>query len=59
MAPEEWPVVFVDEDVETWFDLDISATECIYQVLVGELRLDPFDDLSAAQSTGLRRSPHD
>ncbi len=45
VAPEEWPVVVVDEDVESWYDLDISATECIYQVLVGDVRLEPFDDL--------------
>jgi hypothetical protein len=45
LAPQDWPVVVVDEDVETWYDLDMSATECLYQVLVGELRLKPFDDL--------------
>ncbi|BAL91261.1 hypothetical protein AMIS_60410 [Actinoplanes missouriensis 431] len=44
-APEEWSVVIVDEDLEGWCDLDLSATECVYKVLVGDIRLEPFDDL--------------
>lgn len=44
-APEDWGVVIVDADLEEWYELDLSATECIYRVLVGEIELDPFEDL--------------
>ncbi|MFF5081579.1 hypothetical protein ACFY36_31410 [Actinoplanes sp. NPDC000266] len=45
VAPEAWSVVFVDADLEGWYDFELSATECMYKVLVGEIRLEPFDDL--------------
>ncbi|WP_139131507.1 hypothetical protein [Micromonospora halophytica] len=45
VAPEEWGVVIADADLEGWYDFDLSATECIYQVLVGDIDLDPFEDL--------------
>lgn len=44
-VPEDWGVVVVDEDLESWYDFDLSATECIYKILVGDIRRDPFDDL--------------
>jgi hypothetical protein len=42
---KDWGVVIVDADLEDWYEFDISATECLYKVLVGELQLEPFDDL--------------
>lgn len=45
VATEDWGVVIVDADLEEWYELDLSATECIYRVLVGEIELDPFEDL--------------
>lgn len=42
---QDWPVVIVDADLEAWYELEMSATECVYRILVGELRLDPFEDL--------------
>jgi hypothetical protein len=44
-AADDWPVVIVDADLEGWYQFDMSATECIYRILVGELQLDPFEDL--------------
>jgi hypothetical protein len=44
-SADGWPVVIVDADLEDWYEFDMSATECIYKVLVGELQLDPFEDL--------------
>lgn len=45
VSPDDWGVVVVDADLEAWYELDVSATERIYKVLVGEILLDPFDDL--------------
>jgi hypothetical protein len=42
---EAWPVVIVDADLEIWYEFDMSATECVYRILLGELQLDPFEDL--------------
>jgi hypothetical protein len=45
LAPKDWSVVIVDADLEDWYEFDLSATECLYKVLVGEIQLDPFEDL--------------
>jgi hypothetical protein len=44
-SADEWGVVIVDADVEEWYEIEMSATECIYKILTGELELDPFEDL--------------
>lgn len=38
-------MVFVDADLDGWPEFDISATECIYRVLTGDISLYQFDDL--------------
>lgn len=45
VASEEWGIVIVDADLEGWYEFNLSATQCIYKVLVGEIQLDPFEDL--------------
>jgi hypothetical protein len=45
VSSEDWGVVIVDADLEDWYEFELSATECIYKVLVGEIQLDPFEDL--------------
>ncbi|HEX6682144.1 MAG TPA: hypothetical protein VF062_05090 [Candidatus Limnocylindrales bacterium] len=45
MAADDWSVVFVDADLDGWPEFDISATECIYRVLTGDISLYQFDDL--------------
>jgi hypothetical protein len=45
VPPEEWATVIVDADLDAWYEFDVSATECIYKILVGEIQLDPFENL--------------
>ncbi|GIF05002.1 hypothetical protein [Actinoplanes siamensis] len=42
VAPDDWGVVIVDADLEGWHELDMSATECIYKVMVREIDIKPF-----------------
>jgi hypothetical protein len=42
VAPEDWGVVLVDGDLQHWFEFDMTATECLYMILVGEITPDPF-----------------
>ncbi|GAA0568009.1 hypothetical protein GCM10010172_60270 [Paractinoplanes ferrugineus] len=53
-APEDWGVVIVDGDLQNWFELPLSATECLYKILVGEIELPPFEGFfgSAEHSVG-------
>jgi hypothetical protein len=50
--PEAWGVVIVDGDLQNWYELNSSATECIYKLLLGEVALAPFDSI-------VRSSEHD
>jgi hypothetical protein len=41
---DEWGVLFVDADFENWLEFYMSATEFIYNILSGQLRLSVFDE---------------
>ncbi len=41
---DEWGVLFVDADFEDWLEFDMSATEFIYSILSGQLKLSVFDE---------------
>jgi hypothetical protein len=43
-APDDWGVVIVDADLDAWHEFDLSATECLYSILVGEIRVKAFAD---------------
>jgi hypothetical protein len=43
-SEDEWGVLFVDADMEDWLEFDMSATEFIYSLLVGRIRLPVFDE---------------
>jgi hypothetical protein len=42
---DDWGVVIVDADLEDWYEFEMSATECIYKILVGQIELEPFEGL--------------
>jgi hypothetical protein len=44
-APDDWSVVIVDADLEEWYEFDLSATECLYMILVGDIQLYPSEGL--------------
>ncbi|GLW30821.1 SMI1/KNR4 family protein [Actinoplanes regularis] len=41
---DEWGVLFVDADFEDWLEFDMSATEFIYNLLSGQLKLWVFEE---------------
>jgi hypothetical protein len=55
VAPEEWGVVIVDGDLQNWFELPLSATECLYNVLVGDIELPPSDGFLGAAEHSIGR----
>lgn len=42
VASDDWGVVIVDADLEGWHEFDMSATECLFKVIVRELDVPPF-----------------
>jgi hypothetical protein len=45
-VPEaDWGVLIVDADLVDWYEFDMSATECIYKLLVGEIEFPAFEGI--------------
>ncbi|QGN49241.1 hypothetical protein GKC29_22070 [Micromonospora sp. WMMC415] len=42
---DQWGVLIVDADLEDWYEFGMSATECIYNILVGEIEFPVFEGL--------------
>ncbi|MEV0807605.1 hypothetical protein [Micromonospora sp. NPDC050200] len=42
---DQWGVVIVDAELEDWLEYDMTATECIYKLLGGQIELEQFEGL--------------
>ncbi|GHJ47416.1 hypothetical protein Cs7R123_47580 [Catellatospora sp. TT07R-123] len=58
VRPEDWGVVIVDADLDNWYELEMSATECLYRVLTGEIEFAPFMGLFGRRGHSAGRFGH-